>query len=491
MRPRLHCLSHHAGSGNAKLRNMQRMGVTRWTWVLGSAVGVSAGLVLFVGGAVWLVIGLLCLGIVALTVSRPDLAVCTAIVALPFFGYVAVVSMPGLPDITVGRVLVLWSIVVVARAIGAQRRSPLPIERDPGARARESLTIWVGVFVAFMLIASLRSPSLSTGLQRWLDSYMLPFSALLVLCRYRWSRREIDIVVTVYLACCCAWSSAGLVEFLTRRSLFTADGLLPWVYAGDAFGRTGGPFINPAFLGTAAGVGLVVAWVWAWKTGIPRAVAVASLPMCAIGLTVSLTRASWLGAAAGMAVTLALTRRRRAAVIALAVSGLAVAIVVVVALFGAGFLESRASSKSEAFNRIVAQRAAIRIVTDNPLIGVGSDRFATLSQQDLSSVGSIPGSFGVGVDVPHNSILDTTVDAGLGAGASLVVLVGMMVALARTRLASPALRHLGIAALACIVVVAVNAMFIDLWFAIQVTAMVFMMIGIFLSEPGLQKWDES
>ena len=59
------------------------------------------------------------------------------------------------------------------------------------------------------------------------------------------------------------------------------------------------------------------------------------------------------------------------------------------------------------------------------------------------------------------------------------------------RLSSPALRHLEIAAVACIVVVAVNAMFIDVWFAAQVTTLVFMVVGIFLSDPGSQELSAS
>lgn len=462
---------------------MQRSGVSPWVWLLGPAVGVSAGLILAADGYALLAVGFLSLGVVVVTVSRPDLAVGVAIVALPLFGYVAVLSMPGLPDITVGRILVLWSLIVVAKATAVQKRQLVPLSSDLGWQARDSLTVWVGIFLSFMLLASLRSPSLSAGLQRWLDSYLLPFASLLILCRYRWSRRETDVVVTVYLACCCAWSATGLVEFLTRRSFFAADGLLPWVYAGDPFGRTGGPFINPAFLGTAVGIGLVVAWEWAGRSGIPRVVALASIPMCAIGLTVSLTRASWLGAAGGMLVTLSFARSRRVAVLAIAISGLAVVVLVIVSLFGANVLESRATSRFEAFNRIIVQRSAVQIIADNPLLGVGSDRFASLSRQNLHGVESIPGSFGIGVAVPHNSILFVMVDGGLGAGASLVVVVGVLIAVGRRRLSSPALRHLGAAAVASIVVITVNALFIDMWLAVPVTTLALMVIGVILSDP--------
>lgn len=459
------------------------------TLILGVAVGLAAGIVLAAGGGVWLVAGLLCLIVVVVTAGRPELAVSTVVVALPLFGGIAVISAPGVPDVTVGRILALWSIVVVGSAIGFQRYQPGPTSgEEPGHDpTRTSLPAWVGVFLGFMLLAGLRSPSLRAGLQGWLDQYLLPFVVLLVVSRYRWSRRQTDLIVAVYLACCCLWSALALVEFVTKRSLFAADGTLPWASGGAPFGRTGGPFINPAFLGTAVGIGLVLAWVWAGRSGIPRRVALVCGPMSAVGLTVSLTRASWLGAAAGVLLLLALTQRHRAATTLITLSALTIGVVLVASLLGAGFLETRTASKSEVFNRLVAQRAAGRIVADNPLFGVGSYRFSMLSRQNLSNVGTISAAYGLGVDVPHNSILGAMVDGGLGAGASLVVVFGLLLESGRRRLANPSMRYLGVAALACTVVLAVNAMFVDMSLAVAVTTLALSVIGILLSTPNEQR----
>jgi len=100
--------------------------------------------------------------------------------------------------------------------------------------------------LALTLLAGIRGPTLIAGLQGWLDDYLLPFACLLIACTYRWSRRETDRIVTIYLACACVWSALAAYEFVTKRSLFTATGELPWASSGVPFGRTGGPFINPA-----------------------------------------------------------------------------------------------------------------------------------------------------------------------------------------------------------------------------------------------------
>jgi O-antigen ligase len=304
---------------------------------------------------------------------------------------------------------------------------------------------------------------------------------LYVVTRYDWPRRETDTVIAAYLAGCCLWSALGLFEALTRHSLFAAGGELAWASSADPVARTGGPFINPAFLGTAAGIGLVLAWVWVSRGGVYRRIALVCVPMSLIGLVVCLTRASWLGAAAGILVILALARHSRFAMTMIAVSAVTIGLLLVVSLFGAGFLESRAGSTSEVFNRIVVQRAALHIIADSPLLGVGSDRFATLSRRDLHNVGSISGSFGIGTLVPHNSILSATVDGGLGAGAALIVVMGLLVVAAKRLVASSEEHYLGTGALACIVVLCVNAMFVDMSLGTQITTLALTLTGILLS----------
>jgi O-antigen ligase len=456
--------------------------------LLGSLVGIVAGLVFGAGQGQWLLAGLGAVVFALVTKSRPDLAVGGLILALPLIGDRALASVPGLPDITVGRLLIVWTLGVVISAISRQQSErPSELETDAGqGLVLGRLALWIGIFLSLMLLASLRNPSLQTGLQSWLDSYLLPFGSLLIVTRYRWSSRETDSVVTMYLVCCGLWSVLAVVESRTGRSLFTADGTLPWASSGASLARAGGPFINPAFLGTAIGIGLVLAWVWAGRGGLTRRVALTCMPIAMMGLAVTLTRASWLAAVAGILVVLATTRHRRFTMVAIVASGLTIGLLVMVSLVGATFLESRATSTSEIFNRVIVQRAAVSIIADHPLIGVGSDRFATMSRGDLRNVGAISGSFGVGTLVPHNSVLGTSVDGGLVAGASLIVVFGILVVAARRLLAAPAQHHLGMAALGCTTVFAINAMFIDIFLGAGLATLSLTVIGILLSSRGRQ-----
>jgi len=458
------------------------------TLLIGTVVGLGAGLAFAEDVGVWLVGGLLAVILVVLTGTRPELAVSTLILVLPLKGDVALVSASGLPDITVGRLLMLWSLMVVGAGIRRQRSQSDTVS-DPRAGQdlmRGPLPIWVGVFLALMLLAALRSASLVTGTQAWLDSYLLPFGALLIVTRYRWSSREVNVVVSSYLVGCILWSLLALVESLIGRSLFTADGALPWASGSSILLRTGGPFINPAVLGAAVGIGLVLAWVWASQSGLSRHIALACVPIAMIGLSVSLTRASWLGAVGGILVVVAGSRQSRLVLTIIAAMGLSIAAVVVVSLFGAALLESRATSTSELYSRVIVQRAALSIIADHPLIGVGSGRFASLAGGDLRNVGAISGSFGVGILVPHNSVLSASVDGGLGAGASLVVVLGLLSVAAKRLWSVPTQRYLGIAALGCIVVFVTNAMFIDMSLGGSLATLALTIIGILLSSPGRQ-----
>jgi hypothetical protein len=461
----------------------KRFGVPAKLLLLAGLVGLAGGLITFLGGGLPLAVGLVGLGWAIHTRLRPDLTIAMLILALPLVGRTTLISLPAIPDVTVGRILIVWSVVVVEMAARAQRE-PANLasdDRDTPDLVRNGLPIWLGILAGLMLFAALRSPAVVTGLQNWMDSYLAPLGMLYVVTRYRWSRRETDRVVASFMLGSCIWSVLALIEAVIHQSLFATAGDLEYASSADPVARSGGPFISPAFLGTAVGVGLMLAWVWVSRSDVHRRLPVACIPLSLIGLAVSLTRASWMAAAAGVLVVLALANRGRVAITLISVSAVAIGLLIIVSLSGAGGLEHRTNSTSEVFNRVIVQRAALAIIADNPLVGVGSDRFSSLSRGDIRNVGSISGSFGVGTLAPHNSILNAMVDGGLGAGACLVVVMCLL-ATAAKRLASLADGHyLGTAALAVIVVLCINGMFIDMALATHVTTLTFAVIGVLLS----------
>ena len=86
--------------------------------------------------------------------------------------------------------------------------------------------------------------------------------------------------------------------------------------------------------------------------------------------------------------------------------------------------------------------------------------------------------------VPHNSVLSSSVDGGIGAGFSLVVVFGLLFVAARQRLVGATQRYLGVAMFAALLVYALNGMFIDMSLGSTVSLLVLTMVGMFLSTAG-------
>ena len=458
--------------------------------IVSCLAGVAAGLAVGAGQGKWLAAGLIALLFAAATWNRPELAVGALVLVMPLFGDRAIVAVPALPDVTVGRALIGWTIIVVGRAALDQRSQLAAVSRSRtySDHERNTLAIWIFIFLALMGFAAVRNPIMQAGIQGWLDSYLLPFALLLVMTRYRWPTREIDTASITYLLACSLWSVLALIESILGSSLFSSDGTLGWASRGDALARTGGPFINPAFLGTALGIGIVLAWIYARRPARLRKIAIVTMPFIVIGLAVTQTRASWLGALAGIFAVLALTERRRLRLVATVALGLAAGIIALVMLLGATQFTDRATSTSEIFNRIIVQRAAVSLIGDHPVIGVGSGRFATLSRTDLRNVGDISGSFGISTLVPHNTVLSTAVDGGLGAAIALFVVFVLLVAAALRMLRAAPRDRFAVAAVGTLTVFVVNAMFIDIFIGASLAALSLTLIGIFLSpHPGTEQ----
>ena len=195
--------------------------------------------------------------------------------------------------------------------------------------------------------------------------------------------------------------------------------------------RARGPFLEAAANGlgiygcaVATAVALVrwrsVRWV--------RVACTVVLIVCAVGLVFTLTRAVWIGAAAGTLVALGATPGLRRFVLPAAVAGM---LFVVATLFLVPGLSIRASERTQdqlpTWSRLNVNSAAVRMVSDRPLVGFGWGRFVPESGPYLAQHDSYP-LIGLGHEV-HNVFLARAVDLGLiGAGlwfAALIAALGV------------------------------------------------------------------
>ncbi|MGP8206662.1 MAG: O-antigen ligase family protein [Acidimicrobiales bacterium] len=183
---------------------------------------------------------------------------------------------------------------------------------------------------------------------------------------------------------------------------------------GIQWGRARGPILESTgdgfctFVGgTAAAVGLKL-----WKTTWVRGVCLAALALDLATLFFTLTRSVWIGALSGIIVAMLLSRRSRRVLIPGLVVG---AVVVGVTLAASPTLRTdvvgRAESQSPVWDRQNTDLAALRILTDMPLSGVGWENFINVAPNYMVQQPGYPLS-GFGIEV-HNVFLSHAAELGI------------------------------------------------------------------------------
>ncbi|MGA3220151.1 MAG: O-antigen ligase family protein, partial [Acidimicrobiales bacterium] len=151
---------------------------------------------------------------------------------------------------------------------------------------------------------------------------------------------------------------------------------------GIQWGRARGPILESTgdgfctFVGgTAAAIGLKL-----WKTTWVRCLCLAAMALDLATLFFTLTRGVWIGALAGIVIAMLLSRRTRRVLVPGLVVG---ALVVGTSLAASPTLRTavvgRAESQSPVWDRANTDLAALRIVAEKPLTGVGWENFVNVA----------------------------------------------------------------------------------------------------------------
>lgn len=195
------------------------------------------------------------------------------------------------------------------------------------------------------------------------------------------------------------------------------------------YGRARGPFVESVAMGLAlygCAVAAAVAFV-TWSTRRSRRIAAAVALLCLVGTIFTLTRAVWLGTVVATALALlanSRTRRVMAPITAVAVTGLVLALALV-----PGFsdrITERSNDQRPLWDRYNTNRAALTMVRENALTGVGWQRFREEAPDAMQVADDYPLT-GVGIEV-HNVFLSHAAELGVLGGAlwllSLALAIG-------------------------------------------------------------------
>lgn len=312
-----------------------------------------------------------------------------------------------------------------------------------GAAWRSVRIRWQGVHLVMLLmtllavLSALAVGTLTTGygLFALLDRLLVPFLmfclAPVVFARPA-SRRLLLAGLTalaLYLGLTAIFEIVGPNALVFPRYILDPE-------AGIQFGRARGPFLASEAMGLALfQTGLVAAYAATQYAGLRRVVAGLAAGACSLGVLLTLTRSVWIGSVLGLlAVGIRQPAlRRRLPVVAAA---MAVAVVLVLALVPGlqASVNERAGTTRSVNDRQNTNAAAVRIIEQRPLTGVGWVRFIDVSRDYVRQSDTYPVT-NVDIEV-HNVVLGRAAELGLP-GALLwvlaVVLGPVRAAVVRTR----------------------------------------------------------
>lgn len=301
---------------------------------------------------------------------NPAYVLTAAIVLSPMAGNWQAMGVPGplAPD----RIL-------LAAALGAVLLRDLTAREGP--RLRLEPVHWVlAAGLLYVAASAIAAGTLfdSAPFFRLLQTYgVLPFLTFLVAPVVYRAARDRQILLVGFV---------GLGAYLGLTALFETVGLDALVFpkfildpsVGTHFGRARGPFAEAVANGMglyACGVAAAVALA-SWRGGLARTGAGCVLLLCLLGTVFTLQRSVWLAAVVGTVVVIAATRELRR--FALPLAGVAVCLVLGALVFIPGFADSAEARKNDErtiWDRENANRAALNIVDEQPLVGIGWGEF--------------------------------------------------------------------------------------------------------------------
>lgn len=291
-------------------------------------------------------------------------------------------------------------------------------------RQRMTAVHWsMGAFVLWILIDMVLRGTLDQSVQQFalLDRVILPFAMFLIapLVFDTPFRRDLLLIwstlVGAYLGV------TAILEVFAPSLVFPsyiADFETPWYAV-----RAKGPMMGPDAMGVA-GVALgslaVVATVR--FRGALRVWSAATLPLCGASVLLSGTRATWVGAAAALLTVAILVPAARRWVAAATAAGAAVLAGVFLAfpeLLVA--LVDRTSQRGPVYDRLGSNDAAMALLADLPLTGIGWRRFYPHGSEWFRQSDAYPTN-AVIIEI-HNVVLSRATELGLIAAVPFLVIL--------------------------------------------------------------------
>jgi hypothetical protein len=326
--------------------------------------------------------------------------VVASLVCQLFSGNTDQLGLPVPPD----RVLLLAAIAVLVLGDAAQGLRRL--------RWRTVHTLLV-LTIVWAVESALGAGTLQTAYGFWalLDRLVIP-TILFVLAPVLFSdphdRRLLSrtlVLVGLYLGVTAVFEVLGPTALVFPRYIMNPD-------VGILFGRARGPFAGAEPDGMVMAACLFVAahLVPRSRAGWRIASALCVLA-CSVGILLTLTRSVWIGTLVGLAVVVVLLPRRRQLLLTIAVAGAALFVLVVSVPGLSTTLDDRLSTQRSVYDRQNTDAAALRVIAEHPLDGIGWMTFIDQSGDWVRQADTYPVT-NTHIEI-HNVVLSRAAELGL------------------------------------------------------------------------------
>ncbi len=340
-------------------------------------------------------------------VTADDLALACLLLGLLGCTIAGFSGQYGLP---IGPDRVLWPLAILLQLTIATRRR---------LRVRAVHVLMV-VFVFWVILSMVTFENVtSVAGFALLDRVVMPFVLFTMAPLFFATTQRRNVLLVTLWAIGVGLSVCALLELL-------APGLIRPTYIvnpdiGHSHGRARGPFVDPEAMGVSLAVcGLASAVGASMVTGGRRVLAVLGTLGCFVGVALCLTRSVWAGAVTGVVVAVLSTPMRRY-LPHLAAGAVGVAAVILAGVPGlAEAFMTRLEERRSVYDRLSSNEAAVSLLTERPLTGIGWRRFNPWGADWVRQADTYPLN-NVVIEV-HNVLLSRAAELGIPAAALLLAI---------------------------------------------------------------------
>lgn len=275
------------------------------------------------------------------------------------FRFIWSIQAPGLPDLFLDRMMMIWLTIVFMIRFFLEGRRP---------RSPYVLDFFLLVNALYILVDIIYHGM--APFHDWTMSYLVPYPAYFFAKNLLTSRKKIRIYLWVLLGLMVYYSITSVAEKFNINALVWPKEILldeRWL------GRSGGPFRHPPLFGVVLGmmIPLHLYFMTTVRSTVFKALLYMSLALSFAGIYFTYTRGSWLAGVMALLAVVFLNRRHY-------LSKLLPAAILVpfiaISFLGIGqdkFMKARVENEDTLGSRVGTLVTALKVWRANPIFGVG------------------------------------------------------------------------------------------------------------------------